>query len=265
MIAILRLLIGALRDYFTSRRRLLAEVLVLRHQINILRRQVPIRVRPTASDRAIFVWLYRLFADVGNAIVIVRPETIVRWHRMGFRAWWRWKSRNLGGRPKIDRELRDLVRRMCEENSLWGAPRIHGELLKLGFHVAQSTVSKYMLRGRTPPSQGWKTFLQNHAEGIASVDFLIVPMLTFQRLFAFVVLGVGRRRLLWIGVTTNPTAEWLARQITEAFPWTLFQPFSSAITTVPTVRFSHEGFKPRAFETAPSHPDHHGRMDMSNA
>lgn len=219
MFAILRLLIGALRDYFKSRQRLQAEVLVLRHQINILRRQVPGRVRPTTSDRVIFVWLYRLFADVGNVIAIVRPETVVRWHRMGFRAWWRWKSRNLGGRPKIDRELRDLLRRMCEENSLWGAPRIHGELLKLGFHVAQSTVSKYMLRERTPPSQGWKTFLLNHADGIASVDFLIVPTLTFQRLFAFVVLGVGRRRLLWIGVTTNPTAEWLARQIIEAFPW----------------------------------------------
>jgi transposase InsO family protein len=218
MIAILRLLIGALRDYFNSRRRLQAEVLVLRHQINILRRQMPSRVRPTASDRAIFVWFYRLFADVGNAVAIVRPETIVRWHRMGYRAWWRWKSRNLGGRPKIDRELRDLVRRMREENALWGAPRIHGELLKLGFDVAQSTVSKHMLRGRAPPSQRW-AFLLNHADGIASVDFLIVPTLTFQRLFAFVVLGVGRRRLLWIGVTTNPTADWLTHQITEAFPW----------------------------------------------
>jgi transposase InsO family protein len=108
---------------------------------------------------------------------------------------------------------------MCEENPLWGAPRIHGELLKLGFTVAQSTVSKYMLRGRRPPSQGWKTFLRNHADGIAAVDFLVVPTLTFERLFAFVVLGVGRRNILWIGVTANPTAEWLARQITEAFPW----------------------------------------------
>ena len=108
---------------------------------------------------------------------------------------------------------------MCEENPLWGAPRIHGELLKLGFDVAQSTVSKYMLRRRGPPSQGWKTFLRNHADGIASVDFLIVPTLAFERLFVFVILGLGRRRLLWIGVATNPTAEWLARQITEAFPW----------------------------------------------
>jgi hypothetical protein len=108
---------------------------------------------------------------------------------------------------------------MCAENPLWGAPRIHGELLKLGFTVAQSTVSKYMLRGRKPPSQGWKTFLQNHADGIAAIDFLVVPTLTFERLFAFIVLGIGRRNILWIGITTNPTAEWLANQITEAFPW----------------------------------------------
>ena len=166
-----------------------------------------------------FVWLYRRFPDIGNAAAIVRPETIIRWHRMGFRAWWRWKSHNPGGRPEIDQEPRDLVRRMCEENPLWGAPRIHGELLKLGFDVAQSTVSKYMLRRRGPPSQGWKTFLRNHADGIASVDFLIVPTLAFERLFVFVILGLGRRRLLWIGVATNPAAEWLARQITEAFPW----------------------------------------------
>jgi hypothetical protein len=219
MIAIVKLLIWGLLDYFKSRGRLEAEVMVLRHQLNILRWHLPRRVRPNGLDRAIFVWLYRLFPDIGNAVAIIRPETVVRWHRKGFRAWWRWKSRNPGGRPKIDRHLRDLIHRMCAENPLWGAPRIHGELLKLGFDVAQSTVSKYMLGRRGPPSQGWKTFLRNHADGIASVDFLVVPTLTFQRLFAFVILGFGRRRLLWIGVTTNPTAEWLARQLTEAFPW----------------------------------------------
>ena len=214
MVAILRLLIGALRNCFMSRGRLEAEVIVL-----TLRRQSPRRVRPNAFDRVIFVCLYRHFPDIGNAVAIIRPETVIRWHRMGFRAWWRWKSRNPGGRPKIDPELRDLVRRMCDENPLWGAPRIHGELLKLGFTVAQSTVSKYMLRGRRPPAQGWKTFLRNHADGIAAVDFLVVPTLTFESLFAFVILGVGRRNILWIGVTTNPTAQWLAHQITEAFPW----------------------------------------------
>jgi transposase InsO family protein len=219
MIAIVKLLIWSLVDFFKSRGRLEAEVTVLRHQLNILRRRSPKRVRPNALDRAIFVWLYRLFPDIGNAVAIIRPETIVRWHRMGFRAYWRWKSRNLGGRPKIDEEIRDLVRRMCKENPLWGAPRIHGELLKLGFNVAQSTVSKYMIRRRGPPSQGWKTFLRNHADGIAAVDFLVVPTINFERLFAFVILGLGRRRILWIGVTTNPTAEWLANQITQAFPW----------------------------------------------
>ena len=166
-----------------------------------------------------FVWLYRRCPDVLTAMTIVRPATIVRWHRMGFRAYWRWKSRSLGDRPKVAREVRDLVRRMCAENPLWGAPRIHGELMKLGFDIAQSTVSKYMLRRSGPPSQGWKTFLRNHADGIAAVDFLVVPTLTFERLFAFVILGLGRRRTVWIGVTTNPTAEWLANQITEAFPW----------------------------------------------
>ena len=147
MVAILRLLIGALRNCIMSRGRLEAEVIVLRHQLNILRRQSSRRVRPNAFDRALFVCLYRYFPDIGNAVAIIRPETVIRWHRMGFRTWWRWKSRNPGGRPKIDPELRDLVRRMCKENPLWGAPRIHGELLKLGLTVAQSTVSKYMLRG----------------------------------------------------------------------------------------------------------------------
>jgi transposase InsO family protein len=150
---------------------------------------------------------------------IVQPETILRWHRSGFKAFWRWKSRNRAGRPKIDRELRDLIRRISGENPLWGAPRIHGELLMLGFEVAQSTVSRYMMRGRRPPSQSWKTFLQNHAEAIAAIDMCVVPTLSFERLFVFVVLGHGRRQLLWFEVTRHPTAEWLARQITEAFPW----------------------------------------------
>jgi transposase InsO family protein len=219
MVAIFRLLIGLLRDCFVSRGRLEAEVMVLRHQLNILRRQLPKRIRPNPFDRAIFVCLYRLFPDIRKAVAIIQPETLIGWHRMGFRAWGRWKSRNPGGRPKIDRELRDLVRRMCEENPLWGAPRIHGELLKLGFEIAQSTVSKYMPKRRGRPSQGWKTFLLNHADGIAAGDFLVVPTLTFQRLFAFVILGLGRRQLSWIGITANPTAQWLACQITEAFPW----------------------------------------------
>jgi hypothetical protein len=213
------ILLGYVWSCFQSRQRLQAEIVVLRHQLNILRRKTPKRPKLSNSDRVLLVWLYRLFPGIVGAVTIIRPETVIGWHRAGFRVWWRWKSRNRGGRPKVDRELRDLIHRMRNENPLWGASRIHGELLKLGFAVAQSTVSKYMLRGRRPPSQGWKTFLRSQADGIAAVDFLVVPTLTFERLFAFVILEVGRRHILWIGITANPTAEWLARQITEAFPW----------------------------------------------
>ena len=150
---------------------------------------------------------------------VVQPDTILRWHRAGFRAYWRWKSRGRPGRPRVCRELRELIRRISKENPLWGAPRIHGELLKLGYEIAESTVSKYMIRRQGPPSQTWRTFLRNHANAIAAIDLCVVPTLTFERLFAFLVLGHGRRQLLWFAVTRNPTAEWLAQQITEAFPW----------------------------------------------
>jgi transposase InsO family protein len=152
-------------------------------------------------------------------VQVVQPETVLRWHRAGFRALWRWKSRKRAGRPKIDRELRDLIQRMSRENPLWGASRIHRELLMLGFAVAQSTVSKFIARGGKPPPQTWKTFLRNHADAIAAIDICVVPTLTFDRLFALLVLGHGRRQLLWFEVTRHPTAKWLARQITEAFPW----------------------------------------------
>jgi transposase InsO family protein len=206
-------------DMFKSRRRLEAENLFLRHQLNIaLRRALP-RPRLYGSDRALLVWITGIWPNLLDLSQVVKPETILRWHRFGFKAFWRWKSRNRAGRPKIDRGLRDLIRRMCRENPLWGAPRIHGELLMLGFNVAQSTVSKYMMRRRKPPSQSWKTFLRNHAEAIAAIDMCVVPTVTFERLFAFLVMGHGRRQLLWVEVTSHPTAEWLARQITEAFPW----------------------------------------------
>jgi len=250
-------------DCFRSHERLKAEILILRHQLNILHRKAPKRLRLSGGDRALFVWLYRSFPDIGNATAIVRPETIIRWHRMGFRAWWRWKSHNPGGRPGIDQEPRDLVRRMCKENPLWGAPRIHGELLKLGFDVAQSTVSKYTLRRRGPPSQGWKTFLRNHADGIASVDFLIVPTLAFERLFVFVILGLGRRRLLWASRPIRRRNGWPAR-LPKPFLGTLFRAFSSVTMMVPMARRSLDGFEQWAFAIAPSRPDHHGRMDMSN-
>ena len=137
----------------------------------------------------------------------------------GFRRYWRWKSRSLGGRPQIDADLRALIRRMSIENPLWGAPRIHGELLKLGFDVAQSSVAKYMVKRSGPPSQGWHTFLRNHAPDIAAMDLFVAPTIGFGLLYGFVIVRLARRRLVWINVTTNPTAEWIARQITEAFPW----------------------------------------------
>jgi len=219
MLAILSTLGMFIVDLFKSRRRLEAENLFLRDQLNIALRRAPSRLRMDGSDRALLVWMTRLWPSLVGQVQVVQPETVLRWHRAGFKAFWRWKSRRRAGRPKIDRGLRELIRRMSSENPIWGASRIHGELLMLGFEVAQSTVSKYMVRGWTPRSQGWKTFLRNHAQAIAAIDLCVVPTLTFERLFAFLVLGHGRRQLLWFEVTRHPTAEWLARQITEAFPW----------------------------------------------
>ena len=216
MFALLHSLTMFVIDFFKSPRRLEAENLFLRHQLSIALRRAPPRLR--GSDRALLVWMTRRWPSLLGAAQVVQPETILRWHRAGFTAFWRWKSRQRAGRPKIDRELRDLIRRMSKENPRWGASRIHGELLMLGFEVAQSTVSKYMVRGGSP-SQGWKTFFRNHAQAIAAIDLFVVPTLTFEQLFAFLVLGHGRRQLLWFEVTRHPTAEWLARQITEAFPW----------------------------------------------
>jgi transposase InsO family protein len=218
MLAVLHSLAMFIADLFKSRRRLEAENLFLRHQLSIALRRAPPRLRLRGSDRALLVWMTRLWPSLLGATQIVQPETILRWHRAGFKAFWRWKSRTRAGRPRIDRALRDLIRRMSKENPKWGASRIHGELLMLGFEVAQSTVSKYMVQDG-PPSQSWKTFLRNNAQAIAAIDLCVVPTLTFERLFAFLVLGHGWRQLLWFEVARHPTAEWLARQITEAFPW----------------------------------------------
>ena len=220
MFAILPSLGMFVADLFKSRTRLEAENLFLRHQLNIALRRAPPRLRLRGSDRALLILMTMLWPRLLGAAQVVQPETILRWHRAGFKAFWRWKSRNRVGRPKIDRGLRDLIQQMSRENALWGASRIHGELLMLGFEVAQSTVSKYMARPPKPPSQTWKTFVRNHAEAIAAIDMCVVPTLTFDLLFAFLVQGHGRRQLLWFEVTRHPAAEWLARQITEAFPWT---------------------------------------------
>jgi transposase InsO family protein len=204
---------------FKSKSRLEAENAALRHQLIVLRRRVRGRVQLTNGDRLFLVMLYRWFPSVLKAITIIRPETLVRWHRAGFRRYWRWKSRSLGGRPQIDADLRALIQRMSVDNPLWGAPRIHGELLKLGFEVAQSSAAKYMVKRSGPPSQGWRTFLRNHAPDIAAMDLFVVPTIGFDLLYVLVIVRLARRDLVWINVTPRPTAEWIARQMTEAFPW----------------------------------------------
>jgi hypothetical protein len=219
MIALFCLCLALFVSPFKSKSRLEAENVALRHQLIILRRKVRGRIRLTHGDRLFFVQLYRWFPSVLKVITIVRPETLMRWHRAGFRRYWRWKSRSLGGRPQIDADLRALIRRMSVDNPLWGAPRIHGELLKLGFEVAQSSVAKYMVKRCGPPSQGWRTFLRNHAPDIAAMDLFIVPTIGFDLLYVLVIVRLARRDLVWINVTPHPTAEWIARQITEAFPW----------------------------------------------
>jgi hypothetical protein len=219
MLALLRFFLAVIALPFKSRRRLEAENAALRHQLIILRRKVLRRVLLTNGDRWFLVQLYRLFSSILQALTIIRPDTLVRWHRAGFRSYWRWKSGSRGGRPQIDSDLRALIKKMSMENPLWGAPRIHGELLKLGFEVAQSSVAKYMVRRSAPPSQGWRTFLCNHAPDIAAMDFFVVPTISFSLLYALVIVRLDRRELVWVNVTAEPTAEWIARQITEAFPW----------------------------------------------
>jgi transposase InsO family protein len=219
MLSLFYFLLAILASPFKSKSRLEAENAALRHQLIVLRRRTQRRVRLTNSDRWFLIQLYRWFPSILQVVRIVQPETLVRWHRAGFRCYWRWKSRLRGGRPQISAELRALIRRISTENPLWGAPRIHGELLKLGFEVAQATVAKYMVKRYGPPSQGWRTFLRNHAPDIVAMDLFVVPTIGFDLLYAFVIVRLDRRQLVWINVTQNPTAEWIARQLTEAFPW----------------------------------------------
>ena len=202
-----------------TQRALVLENLALRHQLIVLRRSTP-RPRLRPSNRLFWVLLSRLWHGWAEAVAIVQPETVIRWHRTGFKLLWTWKSRQRGpGRPAVAPELRALIRRMAEANPLWGAPRIHGELRKLGLQISQATVSKYLVRRRTPPSQTWRTFLANHVGTLISVDFFVVPTVLFKVLFVFVVLAHDRRRVVHVNVTDSPTAQWAAQQLVEAFPW----------------------------------------------
>jgi transposase InsO family protein len=219
MVDLCRLVWYAIIGLFRSRAVLEAEILVLRHQLNVLRRKSPKRLAFSSIDRLVFTGLYRLAPGVLDALTILKPETVIRWHRSGVRAYWRWKSRPRGGRPATPADVRLLIRQMSIANPLWGAPRIHGELLKLGIDVGQTTVAKYMAKRRRPPSQGWKTFLRNHTNAIASMDVFVVPTISFRLLYGLLILRHSRRELLWLGVTERPSAEWIARQLTEACGW----------------------------------------------
>src|SRR6478609_3218439 len=179
----------ALVGLFRSRASLEAEILILRHQLNIQRRQSPKRLNFSTLDRLIFAGLYRLAPSVLGGLAILKPETVIRWHRAGFRSYWRWKSRHRGGRPTVPLEIRELIREMSIANPLSGAPRIHGELLKLGIEIGQTSVAKYARR-RGPPSQGWKTFLRNHADGIAAMDLFVVPTISFRLLDGLLIMGL---------------------------------------------------------------------------
>jgi hypothetical protein len=213
-------LLSAILSSFRTRLALQAEILALRHQISVMRRSVPSRPRLHASDRFLWILLSRLWPDWRAALVIIKPETVIAWHRKAFRPFWTWKSkRGRPGRPRISREIRELIRAMSIANPLWGAPRVHGELLKLGIEVSQSTVAKYIVRLAKPPSQTWRTFLENHCKELVSIDFFTVPTVTFRILYAFIVLAHDRRKVLHFNVTAHPTAQWVCQQLVHAFPY----------------------------------------------
>jgi len=215
----INLMLRALFATFRSRQSLLLENTALRHQIEVLQRSGG-RPRLRWRDRAFWDLLSCFSSDWRRSLYIVQPETVIRWHRQGFRYYWRWQSRpRRPGRPRISREIRDLIHEMSLVNPTWGAPRIHGELLKLGIDLHQDTVSNYMVKPTKPPSQTWRTFLANHASEIASIDFFTVPTATFRVLYVFLVLDNARRRVLHFGVTQSPSAAWTGQQIVEAFPW----------------------------------------------
>ena len=196
----------AARTFARTRAALQLEILALRHQLQVLERSRARRARLTKSDRLLWVWLSRVWHEWRTAVVIVKPETVIAWHRRGFRLWWTWKSRRPFGRPTVSRAVRRLIRTMSELNFLRGAPRIHGELLKLGIDVSQATVAKYMGRRQPPPSQTWRTFLTNHVDQIMAGDFFVVPTATCRLLFVLVILAHERRRVVRVGVTAHPTA-----------------------------------------------------------
>ena len=218
----LHVLVVAASAAFKSRATLHLENLALRHQLGVMRRSVK-RPKLTSADR-LLTWFCEAWSDWRSALVIVKPETVVGWHRKGFRLFWTWKvRRGQPGRPPVSKEIRQLIRKMSRDNPLWGAPRIHGELLKLGIDIGETSVGKYIVRMRKPPLQNWRTFLENHVKTMVSIDFFTVPTIRFQVLYVFLVLVHDRRRIVHFNVTAHPTAEWTALRSNSGRPFPLIR------------------------------------------
>jgi len=216
LIPVLATIVGLLR----SRAVLHLEILALRQQLAMVTARDRRRLRFRHLERLFWVWFYRLWPGCLETLAVFKADTLVRWHRKGFRLYWTWKSwRRGGGRPTISQETRVLIRRLSQENPLWGAPRVHGELQMLGIDVSQTTVAKYMIRHRKPPSQTWRIFLDNHVKELVSIDFFTVPTATFQILYVLLVLRHERRQVVHFNITEHPTGQWTAQQMVEAFPW----------------------------------------------
>ncbi len=212
-------LFALIRAFLTPRFVLVAENLALRHQLTVLSRSVK-RPKLRNGDRLFWVLLSRLWRGWESSLYTLQPATVVKWHREGFKRYWRWRSRTKkSGRPTIEAEIRDLIRQMSRENPLWGAPRILSELRLLGYEVAERTVAKYIVRSKKPPSQTWKAFLNNHVPDIVAIDLFTVPTVTFRILFCFIVLRHDRRRVVHFNVTEHPSQQWTTQQIIDAFPY----------------------------------------------
>ena len=251
-------LLHSLRFLVRSRASLHLEIIALRHQLAVVNRSRRPRVRFATVDRMLWAWLSRSWHGWRSAVHIVKPETVLAWHRRGFRLFWTWKSRQRTGRPGVAADVRALIRELSTANPLWGAPRIHGELQKLGISVSQSTVAKYMRRHPRPSSQTWRTFLANHASQIMAADLFVVPTITFRLLFVLVILGHDRRRIVHMAVTDHPTAAWTAQQLRNAFPENE-APGTSCTMAMPSLPTSPPPVRPWTFTPFARLRGHRGR------
>ena len=219
MTQLIKLFLVTLKKSLFSREQLVLENIALRHQLQVYKRNSK-RLKRDNHDRAVWVLLSKFLKDWKDILVIVKPKTVIRWHRIGFKLYWRWKSRlKTNGRNRTDPYIVKQIKNISQANPLWGAPRIHGELLKIGINVSESTVQRYMAKSENPPSQTWRTFLDNHVKCLISIDFMIVPTITFRLLHVFIILSHSRRRIIHFNVTDSPTASWSGQQMIEAFPF----------------------------------------------